>query len=271
MDYTAFESTDISYQDAYKESRARLALFMKGANKLFLGLIAISFFMLFTFLLIFNVGVFQENSGSLKLFALVLDATVIMLILYGISYFGKRAVTLRRFAESNGFTFKPQLVIPKDSGELFHYGYYQISRNGVQGIHDGKHFMLFDYRYAKGSARYPAPQIFTVLLLNAGVHVDHVILKNKNGHMKSLKFKRPVVTDEIPGVSDRYSIQASDRDVETIKKNILQSEFIPAVLKASPRADIELKVANLFIYMSRTLRSALSIKLLFLSIVNIRV
>jgi len=271
MIFTAFESPDISIREAYRESRTRLSQYVKVANKAYLVLVTVSFLMLFTFLMIFNMAAIQEDSDGLKLIVLLLDVAVISLIIYGIHYFGKRAITLRRFAETNGFTFKPRLSIPKDSGELFNYGYFQISRNGVQGVHDGKHFMLFDYRYSKGSARYPAPQIFTVLLLNAGIQVDYAVFKNKNGHMKSVKFKQPIINDATPGVSESFIIHASEKDAEIIKKHLLQEDFLTEVLKASPRADIELKGGNMFIYMPGMLRDATSYGHLFKALENIKV
>lgn len=269
MDLSSFDQNNITFSEAYTESKVRLKQFIKIANKLYITIVSISFTLLFSFLVILHIIAFQSAEAGMKVLVFILDAMVAYSVYDGITYFGKRAITMRRFAESNGFTFKPQMVIPKQYGELFRYGYAQVAKNGVQGEYGGIHFLLFDYFYTKGSPRYPTKQVFTILLLNIGAEVNHVLLKNKNGHLKSLKLKQPVLSEEIPGVSEHFTIYANEEDAKIVKRKLLHSDFITKIITASPKADVELKDGNTFIYLPGMVRDSETYRHLFSAIEKI--
>lgn len=271
INFSAFDNS-FTYSQRVHESLSRLKLFYKRIGSL-AKIIIISSFTLMAIaavsLTLIAVNKFLENTQfstlGYMLFFVGLLALFAALVLYALGSFGKRSLLYKNFARDNNFSFSPSFNIKNANSILFNIGYMQIARNAVTGTIDNKNFALFEYRYTKGSGRFQAPVIFTVLALNLGIDFPHTVFENKNGHLQRLKYKKPARLDTETSLDDEFTIYSSAQNINHVSP-VVTTEFLLHLLNASRTADIELHGKDVFIFMKGQIESGDAVKSLFAAV-----
>lgn len=265
IDTSAF-STQFSFAEAKRTSLLRFAAWFKR-----LAIIAKLVYAIVFIYVVFGMGflfyqllqAYQSTSNILYLLFTVVLTAMIIYVMYELLFkFGRRTLTLNRFAADNGFEFQPIFSLPRGRFAMFRAGYRQHYRNAVTGTYAGKSFALFDFRFTKGSARYPAAVIYTVLGINTGESFPYARIENKHGEMRGFfGSERPAKISD-SNLDQNFKVY-SDSSLKLATKTVLSPIFINALLTVSPKADIEIDGTHTYIFMPGTLADEDKIQELF--------
>ncbi|PWD50075.1 hypothetical protein C8046_04725 [Serinibacter arcticus] len=103
---------------------------------------------------------------------------MIGLVVYAVVSSKRRREGLTAYAGSRGFTFRPDgdHLVDRFPGDPFGRGYRRSGSQVVEGVHEGRHFVAFDYSYktSGGSRDRDSTSSFSVVAMNLGCRIPRL-------------------------------------------------------------------------------------------------